>query len=180
MFVLFFFEGTRPAASMRPPCLLYLSASVVGLIAGPRLYYQNINTNTTVLAKRGKGFWLLHTHDILTVKSDTGKHVSQDMHVSGEFDAMERDPPLQVFHRCSHSFGVKVGLKLRTNTFSRKTTAVLRALAIFSALCTADTAGTRSSPMFVTVDTPGTWQVFRGSILWALQPLVVFCPLVLP
>ena len=27
IFHFFFFEGTRPAASMRPPCLIYLSTS---------------------------------------------------------------------------------------------------------------------------------------------------------
>ena len=32
IFILFFFERTRPAASMRPPCLIYLSTSTARVI----------------------------------------------------------------------------------------------------------------------------------------------------
>ena len=60
LFRFFFFEHTRPAASMRPPCLIYLSTSIEGRVLDIFV--------VLVYAVCSKNFYVLdfcdHIHDL--------------------------------------------------------------------------------------------------------------------
>ena len=43
-FVVFFFEHTRPAASMRPPCLMYLSTTVILYLTGSMHVFESLSS----------------------------------------------------------------------------------------------------------------------------------------
>ena len=49
LFFLFFFERTRPAASMRPPCLIYLSTStrVLQVASHPTVGFALFGSNVS-------------------------------------------------------------------------------------------------------------------------------------
>ena len=64
-FDFFFFERTRPAASMRPPCLIYLSTSTA-VDDCTELRYSSVFTSSARAGKyRGSGCTTYNAHSIL-------------------------------------------------------------------------------------------------------------------